>query len=124
MPANMNIIQHGLTHYNIASMQPGTNYGNIQYQNPQQQQQQFGQLRFTQYNNQHLGGANQGHVSAMMFPAPGMNPMMRTGQVMFHYNAGSGSQMGPWLPSPGQPQQINVAQIQSWNPSPQLFNQQ
>ena len=61
MPANMNIIQHGLTYYNIGSMQPGTNYETIQYQNqPQQQKKQFGQLRFTQYNNQHLGGANQG----------------------------------------------------------------
>ena len=130
MPANINIIQHGLTDYNIGSMQPGTNYGNIQYHNqPQQQQEQFGQQRFTQYNNQQLftqniGGANQGHVSTMMSPAPGMNPMMQTGQVMFHYNAGSASQIGPWLPSPGQPQQINVAQIQSWNLSPQSFNQQ
>jgi len=34
-----------------------------------------------------------------MFPAPGMNLMMQTGQVMFRYNAGSASQMGPWLPS-------------------------
>ena len=116
MPANMNIIQHGLTHCNIGSMQPGTNYGHIQYQNqPQQQQKQFGQLRSSQCNNQqlftqNLGGANQGHVSATMFPAPGMNPMMQTGQVMFHYNAGSASQMGPWLASPGQAQQIHVAQ--------------
>ena len=96
MPANMNIIQHGLTYYNIGSMQPGLwKLWKYSVPNQPQQQQQFGQLRFTQYNNQHLGGANQVHVSAMMFTAPGMNPMMQTGQVMFHYNAGSASQMGP-----------------------------
>ena len=74
---------------------------------------------FTQYNNQPLNlcGANQGHVSVMMFPAPGMDPMMQAGQVMLFITLAV-------LVSPGQPQQINVAQIQSWNPSPQLFNQQ